>query len=257
MKVGVIGVGNMGSAILEKLAENPALSLFAVEKDRKKLSMFLNSPNISEATVEELKEKADMVIVAVKPQDVEEVFKALRGFKGILVSVVAGLSTNKMREITGVEKLVRLMPNLALKVGKGIAAASFQGLSEAEKERILTVLSIFGEIVEIDERLFPAATATIGSGPAFVFVLVEAFLDACVRMGIPFEKAREIVCGVFEGSIALLKGTGEHPAVWKHRITSPAGTTIEGLAVLERSGARGSLIDALYASYLKAKELER
>ncbi|PLV59519.1 pyrroline-5-carboxylate reductase [Thermotoga sp. KOL6] len=253
MKVSIIGVGNMGTIFAEKLSEE-ADKLILVEKDLKKVSKFKTSP-FELGDIEKAK-KSDVIIVAVKPQNVREVLRDLEGFAGILISIVAGLKISEIEEY-GIKKIVRVMPNVAVRVSAGVLAVSFsEELSKEEKEKVKKMLSKLGFVLEIEENLFPAITALTGSGPAFIFVLLESFIDAAVKMGIPFEKAKKLVYKLFEGSVKLVSETDEHPAVWKHRVTSPAGTTIEGIVTMERLAVRGGMIETLLSSHRKACELE-
>ena len=253
MTIGIVGVGNMGSIFAEKFSKE-AERILLVEKDSEKLSRF-NAPPYEIADLEKVRE-ADLIVLAVKPQDAPIVLSALKGFDGILLSIVAGLKIEEIRKY-GIHKVARIMPNVAVRVGEGVLATAFSAdMSSEERELVKSLLEKLGFVVEIEEKLFSAVTALTGSGPAFIFVVVEAFLDAALKMGIPLDTAKELVYRLFKGSAELLIETDEHPALWKHRVSSPAGTTIEGLITMERFAVRSGVIESLVSSYKRALELE-
>ncbi|MCD6550896.1 pyrroline-5-carboxylate reductase [Thermotoga sp.] len=253
MKISIIGVGNMGSIFAEKLSEK-AEKVLLVEKVPEKLERFKRKP-FETADVEAAK-FSDYIVLAVKPQDASDILDHLKGYTGVLISIVAGLKISKIEE-HDIQKVARVMPNVGVRVEEGILAVSFsEKVHSEERESVKSLLENLGLVVEIEEEHFPAITALTGSGPAFVFIMMESFLDAAVKMGLSFEVAKKLVCKLFEGSAKLLFETEEHPAVWKHRVSSPAGTTIEGIVAMERSGVRGGIIESLLISYRRALELE-
>ncbi|PLV56707.1 pyrroline-5-carboxylate reductase [Thermotoga sp. SG1] len=253
MKISIIGVGNMGSIFAEKLSEK-AEKVILVEKVPEKLARFKREP--FEIVDVEAAKFSDYIVLAVKPQDAFSVLEKLKGYSGVLISIVAGLKISKIEEYN-IPKVARVMPNVGVRVEEGVLAVSYsEKVSSEEKERVKSLLESLGLVVEIEEKHFPAITALTGSGPAFIFVMTEAFLDAALKMGLSFEVARDLVYKLFEGSARLLLETKEHPAVWKHRVTSPAGTTIEGIVTMEKSAVRGGIIESLFSSYRRALELE-
>ncbi|KAF2959923.1 pyrroline-5-carboxylate reductase [Thermotoga sp. 38H-to] len=253
MTIGIVGVGNMGSIFAEKFSKE-AERILLVEKDREKLSRF-NAFPYEVADLEKVRE-ADLIVLAVKPQDSHIALSTLKGFDGIFLSIVAGLRIEEIRKYD-IQKVARVMPNVAVRVGEGVLAAAFStDMSLEERNLVKSLLEKLGFVVEIEEKLFSAITALTGSGPAFIFVMVEAFLDAALKMGIPFDTAKKLVYRLFRGSAELLIETDEHPALWKHRVSSPAGTTIEGLITMERFAVRSGVIESLVSSYKRALELE-
>jgi len=215
---------------------------------------------IAAASNEELVEGCDTVVLAVKPQ----VYKGVLGEVAPLlrekraVSVMAGVSLKSLNEVTGTPstKWVRVMPNLPALIGKGAIACSWEpGWEEDEKAAVKEMLGTLGRVVEVPEELMDAVTGLSGSGPAYLFLFVEALCDAGVRAGIPRDVAYDLALETVIGSALFLREKGLHPALAKERVTSPGGTTIAALQVLESRGVRGTVMEAVMAATLRSKEL--
>ncbi len=202
---------------------------------------------------------ARIVLLAVKPQQAaaacREIAPALAG-DVVLVSIVAGLSTAALAGLAETRRVVRVMPNTPSLVGRGVSVVCHTPeVPAADLERILKLLGAVGHVHEADESLMDAVTGLSGSGPGFVALLVEALSDGGVKAGLPRPLALALAVETLSGTAALLEQTGEHPAQIKDRVSSPGGTTIAGLAVLEQRGVRGALIDAVVAAAARAREL--
>ena len=202
---------------------------------------------------------ADLVFLAVKPQQAAD---ACREFapslprEAVLVSIVAGLRLATLAGLTGTTRIVRVMPNTPCLVGRGVSVVCrTPEVPQAAAERILGLLGAVGHVHEVDEGLLDAVTGLSGSGPGFVALLVEALSDGGVKAGLPRPLALALAVETLAGTAALLEHTDEHPAQIKDRVSSPGGTTIAGLAVLEQRGVRSALIDAVVAAAARAKEL--
>lgn len=204
---------------------------------------------------------ADVVFLAVKPQHAaaacREFAAGLRP-DSVIVSIVAGLTTAAIAELTGHPRIVRVMPNTPCLVGRGVSVVCrTAAVPAAVAERVRGLLSAVGSVHEVEEPLLDAVTGLSGSGPGFVAVLVEALADGGVRAGLPRPLALALATETVGGTAALLSQTGEHPGQIKDRVASPGGTTIAGLAVLEQRGVRGAVADAVVAAALRARELGR
>jgi pyrroline-5-carboxylate reductase len=204
---------------------------------------------------------ATLVILAVKPQ---QAAAACREFapglnaESVIVSIVAGLATATIVEWTGVPRVVRVMPNTPCLVGHGVSViSSTPAVPAATLARVRALLAAVGSVHEVDEPLLDAVTGLSGSGPGFVALLVEALADGGVKAGLPRPLALLLATETLAGTAALITQTGEHPAQIKDRVSSPGGTTIAGLAVLEQRGVRGALIDAVVTAAARARELGR
>jgi pyrroline-5-carboxylate reductase len=203
---------------------------------------------------------SDVVFIAVKPQYVAPVLREVRPQltkDHIIVSIAAGVTLNTLKEAAGEDaRIVRVMPNTPCLVGETAAAMCLGGRAdENDAEIISTLLSAVGKIYKVDEKLLSAVTGLSGSGPAYVFVMIEALADGGVRAGLPRDIAQQLAAQTVLGSAKMVVETGKHPGVLKDMVTSPAGTTIAGVHELERAGVRAAFINAVYAACQRADEL--
>ncbi len=210
----------------------------------------------------ELLSRCRTVVLAVKPQVARSVVEALReSWTGehLLISIVAGVPIARLSAWSGgVCRIIRVMPNTPCLVGAGASAWS-RGPTAAEADGVLVqqMLSTVGRAVEVPEELLDAVTGLSGSGPAYVFAVIEALSDGGVRMGLPRSIAAELAAQTVLGAARLVLETGEHPAALKDAVASPGGTTIAGLHALELGGLRGALMNAVQAATLRSQELGR
>ena len=202
---------------------------------------------------------ARIVFLAVKPQQAAAAcreFAAALAADAVVVSIVAGLTLHNLAELTGTPRIVRVMPNTPCLVGRGVSVVCrTPEVPAGDLARVLELLAAVGRVHEADETLMDAVTGLSGSGPGFVALLVEALADGGVKAGLPRSLALALATETLSGTAALLDQTGEHPAQIKDRVSSPGGTTIAGLAVLEQRGVRGALIDAVVTAAARAREL--
>jgi pyrroline-5-carboxylate reductase len=203
---------------------------------------------------------ADLVLVSVKPHLVTSTLESLRASlaPGVaVVSVAAGVTLGALETAAGEGVAVlRVMPNTPALVGAG-AAALCRGRHAGDGHAALvhTLFGAVGRSVEVEERQMDAVTGLSGSGPAYVYLVIEALTDGGVRAGLPRDVARTLAAQTVLGAAQMVLETGEHPAALKDAVTTPGGTTITGLGVLERAGLRGTLIDAVQAAAARAREM--
>ncbi|MCU0876379.1 MAG: pyrroline-5-carboxylate reductase [Pirellulaceae bacterium] len=204
-------------------------------------------------------QEAQTIFLATKPQHAEGVFQQLRGKLPpgkLIVSIAAGIPLAKLAAGLGTDRIVRVMPNTPMLVGCGASAYSLgPGATAADGQFVANLLGAAGLAYQVDERLLDAVTGLSGSGPAFVYLVIEALADGGVRMGLPREVALALAAQTVRGAAAMVLETHEHPAVLKDRVASPGGTTIAGLAALEQHGLRGALIAAVEAATHRSQEL--
>ena len=202
---------------------------------------------------------ARIVFLAVKPQQAAAAcreFAAALAPDTVIVSIVAGLTLHNLTELAGTRRIVRVMPNTPCLVGRGVSVVCrTPEVPAGDLARVLELLAAVGRVHEVDESLMDAVTGLSGSGPGFVALLVEALADGGVKAGLPRSLSLALATETLSGTAALLDQTGEHPAQIKDRVSSPGGTTIAGLAVLEQRGVRGALIDAVVTAAARAREL--
>jgi len=265
-KLVFIGGGNMAEALVKGMLEAGLLSssqILISDKDKKRLQYWKEKLGIP--TTEENAEGvrfAEVVILAVKPPTVDDALQScLSAFTRdkLLISIVAGTTTSYLENIFPHPlRVVRVMPNLPVLVREGISALATGRY--VQKEDVLLTENIFravGEVVIVPENLMEAVTGLSGSGPAYVFVILEALADAGVLEGLPREMALKLAIQTVIGASRMAQLTGEHPAVLKDRVTSPGGTTIAGLQILETEGLRGTIMKAVAASTQRARDLKR
>ncbi len=200
----------------------------------------------------------ELVVLAVKPKDAADALAGLVPHVGvgtIVLSVVAGWDTARLAAAAPAVQIVRTMPNLAVRYGAGLVAVAADGLDPALRDRLIARLDRVGEVVVLAESLFPAATALAGSGPGLLALIVEAFEDGGVASGLTRDQSRAMARAVLAGTAALLADDDADPAQLRQQVSSPAGTTIAGLMVLERGSVRAHVADAIVAAARRAAEL--
>ena len=203
---------------------------------------------------------ADLVVLAVKPQDLGPVLSQLKGSLGgeqAALSIVAGARMSTLSQGLAHDAVVRVMPNTPAQVGSGMTLwACSLGVSEAQRQMTREVLSSVGEEICVsDEKYMDMATALSASGPAYVFLFIEALIDAGVYVGMPRDMARTLALQTVFGSTRLVMETGKHPAELKDMVVSPGGTTAEALRVLEEQGVPSAIVAAVDAAFRKSVQL--
>lgn len=260
--VGFIGAGNMASALIRGMVKAPAApaSLWAFDIDRTKAETLAAEMGAHvAASIDQLVAECDVIFIAVKPKLVIEVIQDRPGVGPLWISIAAGVTTTQIEEaFTGPARVVRSMPNTPALVGEGAtgicAGAHLRSEDLALAEQLLHAV---GKVVVVEESMMDAVTGLSGSGPAFVMMMVEALADGGVRAGLPRELAHRLATQTVVGSAMLIEKSGKHPAQLKDMVTSPGGTTITGVQVLEERGLRAALIEAVFAAAQRSHELSR
>jgi pyrroline-5-carboxylate reductase len=201
---------------------------------------------------------ADAAVVAVKPADVDAACRGLAAAGvGRVLSIAAGVPTTRLEGALGDGvPVVRAMPNTPALVGAGVSAiAAGREAGPDDLAWATEVLGAVGQVVEVPEKLLDAVTGLSGSGPAYVFLVVEALIDAGVLAGLPRDVAETLAIGTVAGSARLLTETGDGPAELRAAVTSPGGTTAAGLRALEQAGVRAAFLDAVTAAAERSREL--
>jgi pyrroline-5-carboxylate reductase len=204
--------------------------------------------------------QSEIVVLAVKPQNMPDLLGEIRPLlqpHQLLISIAAGITLAQIADAVGADKrIIRVMPNAPCLVGASASAFTPSAAATTiDVQRTEQLLGSVGRAVQVPEKMLDAVTGLSGSGPAFVFVMIEALADGGVRMGLPRDLALMLAAQTVLGSAKMLLDTGLHPAALKDMIASPAGTTIAGLHALERGGFRAALTDAVEAATLRAVEL--
>ncbi len=263
-KVGFLGAGNMGEALIKGLLKTgivPPESVFASDTrlDRlKQLDKLYGIRVLPDNPT--LVKQVDVVILAVKPQIIAPVLREVGAAitpKKLVVSLAAGVSTSTLRSLLpkGV-RLIRTMPNTpALVLEAATAIAKADGLRPGDLETAQEIFEAVGKVVVLEEELMDAVTGLSGSGPAYIALVVEALTDGGVKMGLDRATAMTLASQTVLGSARLLIETGAHPGQLKDMVTSPGGTAIAGIAALEEGGVRRTLISAVERATLRSREL--
>ena len=262
-RIAVIGTGNMGRALLEglKLAGFPMDQVTASRRKGDHLEPLQKEFGVAITTDPVKAEaRADLVVLAVKPQALAKVASTLKPSLGkegrVYVSVAAGISTSRLTEMLPQVPLARAMPNLACGVGEGMSCVAYGEKCGVEDRALITdFFDCMGRTIEIDEDLMDAVTGLSGTGPMYVFIVIEALSDAGVKVGLSRHDANVLASQTVLGASKMVVQSGEHPIFLKDRVTSPGGTAISALHVMEKSGLRAIFMDAVEAATKRSKEL--
>ncbi len=264
--VGIIGFGNMGEALVNGLLKaKHDFEIGLSEKNEERIVKARERYGLPVfKDILHLVAASDMVILAVKPRDVEGVITSIekantrmKTTQGGIVSIVAGKETSFYRERLSVNNVARVMPNIAAKVGKALVGICFDEKADEEfKKNSILIAEALGRVIRVPEELMPAITGISGSGIAYALKFIEAMSMGGVATGIPYKQSLEITIQVLEGAIALLKESNKHPAEIISEVTSPAGTTIAGIEALEMGKFNSAVMEAIKSAANRAKELE-
>jgi pyrroline-5-carboxylate reductase len=264
MEIAFIGGGNMGEAMLGAVLEEGL-----VEPEEVRVS------DVSQARLEHLKQQygvavtasnleavsgKDIVILAVKPQNLAEVMAGLGGQLKpgqVVLSIIAGARIDTLSRGLKHDGIVRAMPNTPARVGEGVSVwTATTGVSEEQRGLVGAILGAMGvEIYVDDERYIDMATAVSGSGPAYFFLMVESLIDAAVEIGLPRDMARKLVLQTMLGSSRFIQASGKEPAELRRMVTSPGGTTAQALEQFEKGQFTELVKRAVKAAYDKARQL--
>ncbi|MDD3588551.1 MAG: pyrroline-5-carboxylate reductase [Thermoguttaceae bacterium] len=265
--IGFIGTGQMASALAGTFAKDSSLNvkkLLGYDIVPQSLEKFCNKIGAEGCdSIAALAQAADIIFLSVKPQQMHTVLGELkialsgRASEKLIVTIAAGLPIAFYEQVLGnTIRLVRVMPNTPCLVGEGACAFVLSpGALPEDAQTVKGLLQAVGVVIELQEKLLDAVTGLSGSGPAYVFMAIEALADGGVKMGLPRNVALELAAQTLKGSAEMYLTSREHPGALKDKVTSPGGTTIAGVAVLEACGFRSALIDAVEAATVRSMEL--
>jgi len=259
-KIGIIGTGNMGGAIARGLIMTFNKENIVIYDKNSEISSNLSTETgIKVApTINSLAHEVDIAIIAVKPAIVEEVVKTLQEFQGIIISVAAGVTIEKIKSIAGDKKIIRAMPNTPALSGCAMTVLSLSdSITEEDSQITVKIFESLGRVIILEEKYMNAVTAISGSGPAYVFTFIQALADAGVKLGLTRQDSLLLAGQTILGSAKMFLDKMENPIKLRDNVTSPGGTTIAALHKLERCGFNGIVIDAVEEAFKRAKELEK
>lgn len=262
--IGVLGCGNMGAALVRALVSSGTAAAkdvyvydtFVGAMDALKKELSVNTM----VHAHDLTEQCDVLILAVKPQIFHHIAPGLHPKGGakerVVLSVMAGVTSESIKSQFPEEyQVVRVMPNLPLSVGEGATAIEIDGHTEATLLMAEHIFAAAGKTVRVTATQMDAVTGLSGSGPAYVFEFLEGLILAGVKVGLSREISSSLVLQTVKGALKLMDSGKDSPATWSAKVSSPGGTTIHGLHILESAGFKGILIDAVEAAAARSKSL--
>lgn len=264
MKIGFIGLGNMATAmiggVIQKEIFKPEEIIGSNRSEGARIKIKENFHIVTTETNIEVAEKAEIIVLSIKPQFYQTVIEEIKDSVSqdkIIISIAPGKTLQWIEDLFGKQmKIVRCMPNTPALVGEGCTGVCYNNqVTEAETEKVLTILSGFGKASVVAEHMMDAVVGVSGSSPAYVFMFIEAMADAAVAEGLPRKQAYEFAAQSVLGSAKMVLETGKHPAELKDMVCSPGGTTIQAVRVLEKKGLRSAVIEAMEACIEKSKNM--
>ena len=253
MKISCIGTGAMGGAIMRAICKKYDVKNIKITDRNVELGKaFANETGATFVSTNKEVLDADYIFLAVKPQFLSDVFAEIAGSiptNAVVISMAAGVKLEKLENWAPKARFVRMMPNVCAQIGQAMIAITYnENIKAEETATVKEILSSAGKVEQVPEKLMDCVTAVSGSGPAFVFMFIEALADAAVRCGMPRSQAYTYAAQTVYGSAGMVLENGQHPAVLKDMVCSPAGTTIEGVAALEKNNFRNAVIEAVTAA---------
>ncbi|GAA4931471.1 pyrroline-5-carboxylate reductase [Streptomonospora halophila] len=260
--IAIIGGGKMGEALLAGLlatGHEPS-GVLVTEPDPARSEALRQRYGVAAVSSAESADRADALILAVKPQDMVDLLDQLDGAIGpdtLVISIAAGITTSLLeKHLSGEVAVVRAMPNTPALVGRGMTAVAGGAHTSADQlDHAESLLRSVGEVVRVAERHMDTVTAISGSGPAYFYFIAETMIEAGVAMGMTREAAKKLVTQTIGGAAAMLDDPGAHPVVLREAVTSPGGTTAAAVRELERHSVRTAFTDAIEAARERSREL--
>ncbi|XP_062230796.1 pyrroline-5-carboxylate reductase-like [Phragmites australis] len=262
-RLGFIGAGNLAESIARGVAASGVLPASAIRTaPHRRLERGAAFASIGACLLDTnalVVDDSDVIVISVKPQIVKQVLlelKPLLSEEKLLVSIAAGIKMKDLQDWSGQRRIIRVMPNTPSAVGQ---AASVMCLGEMatqnDEDRVRSLFGAIGKVWTAEEKYFDAVTGLSGSGPAYIFLAIEAMADGGVAAGLPRDLALGLASQTVLGAATMVSQTGKHPGQLKDQVTSPAGTTITGIQELEKGAFRGTLINAVVAAAKRCREL--
>ena len=262
LKIGFVGGGALVESIINGIINNfvPSHNIFISEVRAERCADLINRYRVNAGVgVDNFAKEINLLVIAVKPKDAEAALNEVKdkiSLNTTIISVVAGLKLEVLEKYFPNHALIRSMPNVPILVCEGmIAYTAGKNAQAMDIDLAKNFWSSIGRAIQVEEKFMDAVTGLSGSGPAYAFLMIDALADGGVAAGLPRAAAIELAAQTLLGSAKMVLETGTHPAILRDKVTSPAGTTIEGVRVLERAGFRSALIEAVIAATEKSKQL--
>lgn len=260
MKIGFIGAGNMGYALLQAAMRGEDNDILVYDKDEKKAKSVASHTGATFADAKTIARECDYVFLGVKPNIIPAVIGEIEDYIGAnttLVSMAAGVKIDSIEKMIdrGSVPIIRIMPNLAVAIGAGTILWCANAAARVRTDAFVESMSAAGTVSAIEESKIDAGSAISGCGPAFAYMFIDAMADGGVACGLTREAAIEYASAVLIGAAKMVQETGRHPAELKDEVCSPGGSTIAGVLTLEEGAFRATVSSAIKASYKKTREL--
>ena len=263
MKIGFIGLGNMGASLAKAVLQaKTGAQILLANRSQAKVDAFIADFGGQASSNEEIFAEADVIFLGVKPAQFSELLSQYQTILEkreslLLISMAAGLTLEKLASLLPSQhRIIRMMPNTPASIGQGVISYALSANCQVDdKEVFCQLLQHAGLLFEISEGLIDAATGLAGCGPAFVYLFIEALADAGVQTGLSRETALQMAAQTVIGAGQLVLDTQEHPGVLKDKVCSPGGSTIAGVASLEAHAFRGTVMEAVKKAYKRTKKL--
>lgn len=263
-QLGFIGAGQMAEAIargLDRAGVLPTSRMCAADVNATRCQVFQSfGVSVCESNAQVV-DKSDVLLLAVKPQVVEKVLLDLKPHftkDKLLVSIAAGITIQNLQRWVGEARIIRVMPNTPCLVGEAAAVMSLgDQATQTDSLLVKTLFEAVGKIYVADEKLLNAVTGLSASGPAYIYVAIEALADGGVAAGLPRDISLALAAQTVLGAAKMVLDTKKHPGQLKDEVTSPAGTTIAGIRILEKAGFRSALMEAVVAAAKQSEELSK
>lgn len=260
-KIGFIGCGNMGGALV-KAAANAGFadSIFVCDHCAEKTEALSKELGVHVSDSVSIAKNCDFIFMGVKPQVIDKAFAEISDILEeradcVLVSMAAGVAIEKIKTLSRAKHIIRIMPNMPVSVGEGVVLASRFDVADEKAEEFNRIMKCAGIVDWINEKLIDAGCAISGCGPAFVYMFIEALADGAVSCGLPRDKAMLYAAETVLGSAKAVIESGKHPGKLKDEVCSPGGTTIAGVKALEDGAFRSNAMNAVIAAYEKTKKI--
>ncbi len=258
MKIGFIGLGNMGAALAQAVSQQADTQLLLSNHNPAKAQALQAQLGGQLFSNREIAERAEVIFLGVKPYLVQSVLSGLQeqisqNSSAIWISMAAGATLDSLAEYVSADKLIRIMPNTPVAIGQGMTTYSV--VNQELAPLLEQILEKSGKVQQVPEKLIDAATAIAGCGPAFVYQMIEALTDAGVQNGLTAEDAKILAAQTLAGTAQMVLSSDKHPAQLRQEVTSPGGSTIAGVVALEKEGFRYAIIKAVAAALKKTRKL--
>lgn len=265
-QIGIIGAGNMAEALIHGMITSTRFSSQSIwvnnRSNQERLAYLTKKYKIGATDKRSLVEQSDVVVLAMKPQDIFSVIEEIKAWmrsKQLYISIAAGIEMTALKKASGLElSLIRAMPNTSAKVlCSATAIAKGENVTGEQMELARKIFSCVGTVREVAEEQMDVVTGLSGSGPAYVYSFLEAMIEGGHHLGLSQKESTELVLQTLRGAIEMMTATGMKPSELSQQICSPNGTTVAGLAVLNQNHFKESVMEAIKAATLRSKELRK